>query len=325
MITELVTADIGGTHARFALAQIENGRVLHLGEALTLKTADHGGLAEAWSAFSNHLGRPLPDAAALAFAYPVQNDLPELTNMPWRINSLTISQDLRIGRHLVLNDFAAIGHAAATLSSSNFLHIAGPDLELPETGVISIVGPGTGLGVGLVIKSDGQYQVVPSEGGNMDFAPRDDLDDRLMAALRTRYSHVSAERVVSGPALMDIYWVIASEKPRYDNDGDLWQAALQGSDPLAVAALERFCLCLGAFAGNVALAQGANALVLAGGLGLRLRGYLPASGFARSFAAKGEYNSIMEQLPVKLIVHGEPGLYGAAAAFASRFGEQAAG
>lgn len=319
MVTELVTADIGGTHARFALAQIGNGQVLQLGEPLALRTAEHSGLAEAWRAFAGHLSRPLPSAAALAFAYPVESDLPELTNMPWRIDPHRLPEDLDITEHLILNDFCAIGHAAATLGPSHFLHVAGPDIPLPENGVISIVGPGTGLGVGMVIKNDGRYQVIASEGGNMDFAPRDELDDRLMAALRRRYSHVSAERLISGPALMDIYAVIADAPPPYADDRSLWHAALEGSDPAAAAALERFCVCLGAFAGNIALAHGANALVLAGGLGLRLRGYLPASGFAQSLAAKGEYRSLMEQLPVKLIVHAEPGLYGAAAAFASRF------
>jgi glucokinase len=319
MITELVAADIGGTHARFALAQIEDGRVLRLGEALTLKTADYSGLAEAWQAFARHLGRPLPSAAALAFAYPVENDLPRLTNMPWTIDARTLPGDLGIAEHLVINDFAAIGHAAATLEPSHFLHIAGPDVPLPETGVISIVGPGTGLGVGLVIRADGQYQVIASEGGNMDFSPHDDLDDRLMAVLRERYGHVSAERVISGPALSDIYAVIAEAQAPYAEDRNLWQAALDGSDPTAAAALERFCLCLGSFAGNIALAHGASALVLAGGLGLRLREHLPSSGFAERLVAKGEYRSILEQLPVKLIVHPEPGLYGAAAAFAARF------
>lgn len=319
MITELVAADIGGTHARFALAQIEDGRVLQLGEALTLNTADHAGLVEGWQAFAHHLGRPLPRAAALAFAYPVENDLPQLTNMPWTIDRRTLPEALGIVQHVILNDFAAIGHAVATLGASHFLHIAGPDIALPENGVISIVGPGTGLGLGLVIRRDGQYQVIASEGGNMDFSPHDDLDDRLMAALRKRYGHVSAERVVSGPGLRDIYAVMADAEVPYADDRDLWQAALEGSDPTAAAALERFCLCLGAFAGNIALAHGANALVLAGGLGLRLRGHLPASGFTERLVAKGEYRSILEQLPVKLIAHPEPGLYGAAAGFAARF------
>ena len=319
MTIELVAADIGGTHARFALAEIEDGRVRHLGDALKLETADHAGLVEAWQAFARHVGRPLPSAAALAFAFPVDNDLPQLTNMPWTIDPRTLPHALGIDRHLILNDFCAIGHAAATLDPSHFLHVAGPDIPLPSSGVISIVGPGTGLGVAQVILRDGQYQVIASEGGNMDFSPHDDLDDRLMAALRRRYGHVSAERLVSGPALRDIYAVIADTEAPYAEDRDLWQAALDGSDPMATAALDRFCLCLGAFAGNIALAHGANALVLAGGLGLRLRHHLPASGFAERLAAKGEYRSILEQLPVKLIAHPEPGLYGAAAAFAARF------
>jgi len=319
MITELVAADIGGTHARFALAEVEDGRVLQLGEALTLKTADHAGLAEAWRAFADHLGRPLPSAAALAFAYPVENDLPQLSNISWTIDRATLAQDLGIVRHLVINDFCAVGHAIAALGASDFVHLAGPDIALPQSGVISIVGPGTGLGVGLVIRGDGRYRVIASEGGNMDFSPSDEVEDRLMAALRSRYGHVSAERVVSGPGLMDIYAAIAQGEALYANDRDLWQAALEASDPLAAAALERFCLCLGAFAGNIALAQGASALVLAGGLGLRLRDYLPASGFAERLVAKREYRSILEQLPVKLITHAQPGLYGACAAFAARF------
>jgi glucokinase len=226
---------------------------------------------------------------------------------------------LGIVQHVMLNDFGAIGHAIASLAPSHFLHIAGPDIPLPESGVISIVGPGTGLGVGLVIRSGSQYEVIASEGGNMDFSPHDDLDDRLMAELRRRYGHVSAERVISGPGLRDIYAVIADSQAPYADDLDLWQAALEGNDRAAAAALQRFCLCFGAFAGNVALAQGANALVVAGGLGLRLREHLPVSGFAEGLVAKGEYRSIMEQLPVKLIAHPEPGLFGAAAAFAARF------
>ena len=319
-MTELVAADIGGTHARFALAEIEDGRVLQLGEALTLRTADHAGLAEAWQAFADHLGRPLPSAAALAFAYPVENDLPQLTNMTWTIDARTIPEDLGVVQHVILNDFAAVGHAVAMLGPSHFLHLGGPDVPLPESGVISIVGPGTGLGVGLAIRGKGRYQVIPSEGGNMDFSPRDELDDRLTAELRRRYGHASVERLVSGPGLRDIYAAIADADAPYADDRDLWLAALEGIDPAAAAALERFCLCLGAFAGNIALAHGANGLVLAGGLGLRLREHLPVSGFAEALVAKGEYRSILEKLPVKLIIHRDPGLYGAAAAFAAQFG-----
>jgi len=324
MISELVAADIGGTHARFALAQIEDGQVLELGDAVTLNTAEYGGLADAWQAFAQDLGRPPPSVASLAFAYPVENDLPQLTNMPWTIDQNTLPEVLGLTEHLILNDFAAIGHAAATLGSASFQHIAGPDIPLPASGVISLIGPGTGLGVGLVIRSGGRHQVIASEGGNMDFSPHDDLDDRLLMALRNQYGHVSAERLLSGPALRDIYAVIAGAPAPFADDRDLWEAALKGSDTAAAAALERFCLCLGSFAGNIALAHGAKALVLAGGLGLRLRDHLTGSGFAQRLFAKGEYRSILEQLPVKLITHPEPGLYGAAVAFAARFAEPGA-
>lgn len=318
MSTELVAADIGGTHARFALAQIDDGRVVRLGDALTLNTADHSGLPEAWQVFARHLGRPLPSAAALAFAYPVENDLPQLTNISWTIDARTIPRLLGVERYVLINDFAAISHAVAAFDPSHFLHIGGPDVPLPQTGVISVIGPGTGLGVGLVIRADGQHQVVASEGGNMDFSPNDDLDDRLMETLRRRYGHVSAERVISGPGLRDIYAMIAEAEAPYVSDRDLWSATLAGHDPTAAAALERFCLCLGAFSGNIALAHGANALVLAGGLGFRLREHLPRSGFAEAFAAKGEYRAILEQLPLKLVIHPQPGLFGAVTAFASK-------
>lgn len=235
------------------------------------------------------------------------------------VDRRTLPKVLGVDRHVILDDFGAIGHAVATLAPAHFLPIAGPDIPFPESGVISVVGPGTGLGVAMVIRGHRQTRVIASEGGNMDFSPNDDIDDRLIAALRRKYGHVSAERLVSGPALRDIYAVIADGGPPYADDRELWQAALEGSDPIAAAAMERFCLCLGGFAGNIALAHGANALVLAGGLGLRLAGHLRGSGFAERLAAKGEYKAILEQLPVKLIAYAEPGLYGAAAAFAARF------
>jgi glucokinase len=319
MTTELVAADIGGTHARFALARVEDGRVVHLTDALTLNTADHAGLPDAWRAFEDQLGRPLPHAAALAFAYPVEGDLPQLTNMPWTIDARTLPDDLKIADHVMLNDFAAIGHAVATLGPEHLVHITGPDVALSTCGVISVVGPGTGLGVGLLIRGDGYYQIIASEGGNMDFSPHDDLDDRLLAVLRKRYGHVSAERLISGPGLRDIHAVIADADAPYTGDRDLWLAAIDGEDPDAAAALDRFCLCLGSFAGNIALAHGADALVVAGGLGLRLQNHLGRGGFAERFVAKGEYRSILERLPVKLITHPQPGLFGAAAAFAARF------
>src|SRR5215470_360839 len=121
MATELVAADIGGTHARFAIARVEDGNVLELGETCLFRTVDHSGLVETWHAFARHLGRPPPSAAALAFAYPVENDLPKLTNTPWTIDPRILPEALGIDQHLILNDFTAVGHSVATLGPSHFL------------------------------------------------------------------------------------------------------------------------------------------------------------------------------------------------------------
>jgi glucokinase len=194
---------------------------------------------------------------------------------------------------------------------------------LPDSGVISIVGPGTGLGVAHVLRRDGRAFVTETEGGHLDFAPLDSIEDALLARLRARYRRVSVERIVAGPGLAAIIEALAAIEGRPVPAGDdktLWAAALDGTDSLAAAALDRFCLSLGAVAGDIALAQGASAVVIAGGLGLRLADHLPRSGFAQRFTAKGRFEVMMAEIPVKLITHPQPGLFGAAAAFAEEHG-----
>ncbi len=186
--------------------------------------------------------------------------------------------------------------------------------------MISIVGPGTGLGVAQLLRAGGHDHVVETEGGHVDFAPLDSLEDRILAWLRRRHGRVSVERIVSGPGLANLYQALAEIEGREPRPGDekaLWQAALAGADGLAAAALDRFCLALGAFAGDVALAQGAHAVAIGGGLGLRLAGHLPGSGFRDRFVAKGRFERRMEAIPVKIITYAQPGLFGAAAAFAA--------
>jgi len=165
----------------------------------------------------------------------------------------------------------------------------------------------------------GDYRVQATEGGHIDFAPVDSIEDSILARLRQRYRRVSAERVVSGPGLVDIYEALAGMEGRAIQQVDdkmLWGLGTSGEDSLAAAAVDRFCLSLGSFAGDIALAQGAGGVVIAGGLGLRIRDTLLKSGFASRFKAKGRFEGLMAALPVKLITHPQPGLFGAAAAFA---------
>ncbi len=317
-MTELVAADIGGTHARFALATVADGKVVRLGEPVTLNTNDHVSLQSAWTAFGERSAQPLPRAVAISFAGPVHGDVLKLTNNPWVVRPAQLPAELGVDTLTLINDFAAVGHAVATMGPEQYRHVCGPDVALPQFGTISIVGPGTGLGVAHVFRHANGYHVSGTEGGHADFAALDPLEDRIVADLRGRYRRVSAERMISGPGLANIYDVLR----RIEGHGhsfeetELWTAALDGSDSLAVAALDRFCLCLGAFAGDIALAQGGAGVVIAGGLGLRIVDRLNASGFALRFTAKGRFQAYMAAIPVKIVIHEEPGLLGAAAAFA---------
>ncbi len=192
-------------------------------------------------------------------------------------------------------------------------------MPLPATGTISVIGPGTGLGVAHFHRFAGGYHVQATEGGHVDFAPVDSVDDALLARLRKRHRRVSAERVVSGPAIVDIYETLAALEGRpviEQDDKAIWESGMAGTDSLAAAAVAHFCMALGSAAGDYALAHGAAGVAIAGGLGYRIRETLLASSFAERFRFKGRYEQLMAGLPVKLITHPQPGLFGAAAAFA---------
>jgi len=316
---EVVAVDIGGTHARFAIAEVVDGQVVSLGDETKLKTAEHGSLQLAWQAFGRAIERPLPRAAGIAVASPITGDAIKLTNNPWTLRQSQIAERLELDRFTLVNDFAAVGHAVAQLGDADFTHLCGPDRPFPERGAITVCGPGTGLGVAQVVRHAAGYEVIATEGGHLDFAPLDGIEEAILKRLRKSFTRVSVERIVAGPGIVGIYETLADLEglPVVSRDDKtLWNLALAGEDSLAVAALERFCLSLGAVAGDLALAHGPTGVVIAGGLGLRIKDRLITSGFAERFAAKGRFQSLMESIPVKLITYPEPGLYGAAAAFA---------
>jgi glucokinase len=322
--TQLVAVDIGGTHARFALASVSAEGQITLGEPVTLHTSDHGSFQLAWQAFRERMGGTLPPAVSIAIAGPVGGEVIRFTNNPWIIRPGLIQEKLGVERYTVVNDFAAVAYAVALAPEDQFLHLAGPDVPLPAAGTLSVLGPGTGLGVahlwrnGLPHGKGGFYHVQATEGGHTDYAPLDLIEDAILARLRKRHNRVSTERVVSGPAIVDIYQTLAAMENRavHDvTDVEIWTAGTNHSDPLAAAAVDRFCLALGSAAGDCALSHGASGVVIAGGLGYRIRETILASGFAERFCAKGRFAGMMAQMPVKLITHPQPGLFGAAAAY----------
>ena len=319
MSRTIAVADIGGTHARFALATIDRGRVIELGETVTMQTADHASFQLAWQDFCARNPGDEPDAIGIAFAGPVGGDVLKLTNNPWVIRPALMKEKLGVSDFRIVNDFGAVAHAVAQFGDEHFEHLRGPQVTLPTNGLTSIVGPGTGLGVAQLLRTDHGYHVIETEGGHGDFAPLDPLEDQILAFLRRTLRRVSVERIACGSGLVNIYQALASIEGKAIADVDdkmLWAAALEGSDPIAGAALDRFFLTLGAVTGDLALAHGADSVVLAGGLGYRLKDRFAGSGFSDRFIAKGRFERRMEAIPVKLVTHPQPGLFGAAAAFA---------
>jgi glucokinase len=151
-VREIVVADIGGTHARFALAALDRGRVTAMREPVVLRTNDHKCFEAAGQEFGRRCGSPLPNDLAIAFAGAVDGDELKLTNSSWVLEPAELRLSLRLNSLNVLNDFGAVAHAVATLEAGSFKHLCGPEQPLPREGVITIIGPGTGLGVALLVR-----------------------------------------------------------------------------------------------------------------------------------------------------------------------------
>ncbi len=319
-MTDIIAADIGGTNARFARASLDERGVPTLGTVRKYKVADYPSLQACWRAFTDDEAGdgPLPDAASIAFATAIGREVIKLTNSNWVIRADTLANDLNLRSVRLVNDFEAVAHAVSRLPDDNLPLLFGEDRPFPRDGGVTILGPGTGLGVAMIAYDEGQPHVIATEGGHLDFAPLDHIEEKILSYLRDKFLRVSTERIVSGPGLNYIYkalGTIGHDRVVLMEDPELWQAALDNTDEFARRALERFCLCYGSVAGDLALAQGPHSVVLAGGLTQRMRDFLPNSGFHARFKAKGRFESLMASIPIRLAVHEEIGLFGAAAAF----------
>jgi glucokinase len=321
-VTELVALDVGGTHARFARATVSNGWI-SLGDPVTLNTSNYASLQTAWEEFERISAGPIPRAASIAIAAPIVGETIRMTNNSWIFRTDAVGEQLGLEAVTLINDFGAVAHAVARTPAHELVHIAGPDIPLPARGTVSVIGPGTGLGVAHFHRQTGGYHVQSTEGGHIDFAPLDAIDDWMMTKLRKKHLRVSTERVHSGPGILEIYHALAAVEKRPPDtvdDKTVWQHGISREDSLAAAAVDRFCASLGSLCGDYALAHGAGGVVLAGSISLRLRELLPKSAFGERFRFKGRYTEMMAGIPIKMIVHPQPGLYGAAAAFAAAHG-----
>lgn len=304
-------ADIGGTHVRFAL--------VYPGETeprdpLVLRCADYPSPNTAAEAYLTAVAPPVrPGRGAFAVASPVTGDVVDLTNYTWHFSIDDVRRILSFDRLEVVNDFTALALAIPHLTADDFTKLGGgaPVADTP----IGIVGPGTGLGVSALVPTpDGGWVALATEGGHVTMAARTAREFAVLQWLDKQFDHVSAERVLSGPGLVNLYTALAAvnnRTPAYSSPDAISTRALDGTCPICGEALDMFFAMLGTVAGNLALSLGARGgIVIAGGIVPRLADAFAASQFRRRFEDKGRFKDYLAAIPCSLLTHPYPAFAG---------------
>ena len=311
----LLIGDLGGTNARFALADSEKPAFSNVE---TLHCNDYESADDAIRHYLETVKAGTPEAICLAAAGPIIDRRVRFTNNHWEISADGLAADFSIDAVRLLNDFEAIAYSVPYLTEDECMPIGLPKPRPldAENYMVGIIGPGTGLGaVGLRRHGD-LYLPISGEASHGGFAPETQVQIDILRALRERFDRVSSERLVSGPGLQNIYWAlmrIHGEQRAHLSPAEIFKAAIDNTDPLASEAVQMFFEVFGQVAGDLALALGAqDGIFIAGGIAKRYPDLLKNSGFRSGFENKGRYRSLMERVPTQLILHDQPGLLGAA-------------
>jgi len=306
-----LVADVGATYIR--LAVFDNDRISHVQvraskEFPSIQDAIRAYLAE-------HLplaGGRRVNAAAIAVAAPVTADWITLTNHVWSFSIDRLREDLALERLIVINDFTAIATAIPYLTTDDLEQIGGGvALASAPTGII---GPGSGLGVAALVPATNAWVPLSGEGGHVTLAPATESESNVLDRLRANFGHVSAERVLSGPGLVNLYQALvatADVPPISYTSAQITDPSLCEDDPYCRQAVEMFCAILGTVAGNLALTIGAlGGIYIAGGIVPKLGKRFAQSQFRIRFEDKGRLQPYLAQIPTFVIVHPFPALVG---------------
>jgi glucokinase len=314
-----LVADIGGTNARFALTDLHADQTRLL-ECRALRNADFASLQHAAEHFLAAVGVQ-PARAAIAVASPVNADEIRLTNRAWSFSRRELQQSLGLDELRMLNDFGAVAWAVPALQDADRTHLFGPPFE-PLQGPVTVIGPGTGLGVALLVGSpDEGWRVIETEGGHVTYAPIGEEEETISRWMAAHFGRASNERVLCGNGLSQIDAVLRGDmsmdtgRPGSLRDpAQIVDAALAGHDVAARRTLARFCAVLGSVAGDAALIHGARRVVIAGGIVPRFIPFLRSSAFRERFLLKGRFAAYLESVSICIATHPQPGLLGAATA-----------
>jgi glucokinase len=310
----MLVGDVGGTHTRFATVSVSGAPpvVSHRLEV----PAELPDLPAALRAYLDRSGLDaIPDCAVIAAAGPVTDETVNLTNRTLQVRAADLIH-FGFERVKIINDFAALAFAADRLGPSD-LHTIGPSVEGLADEPISIVGPGTGLGVSCLVRNRGGPVALATEGGHIGFAPVDNQQMAMLSTLEQRFGRVSVEHLLSGPGLEVLHSVLDDFAGRHHHElsAEAISAAALSGDAACLTTISLFCSILGAVAGDIALAHGARGGVLiGGGIVPKIERLLHESPFRRMFEHKGRMSGYMQGIPTKLIVNPDATLIGAARA-----------
>ena len=315
----VVLADVGGTHVRFALADVECARPLVTDSIRAYDVGDFATFTDAARSYIDDIGAR-PQSGVFAFAGPVDGDVVHMTNHSWTVSRAQVCAKLAMESVHFINDFAAMSLCIPLLASADMRvigSVGAARVDASREQTFAVVGPGTGLGVGALLLRDGSVSALETEGGHVAFAPGSDLEIAILRRLQTRFSRVSYERVLSGAGLANLHRALGEIEGGHAESlapEEITRRAAHGADPRCVRAIQIFCELLGALAGDFVLALGAwDGVYLSGGMAPIVLPWLEAGGFRRRFEDKGRFAHRFARVPSMVIMHPQAGLLGAAA------------
>ncbi len=316
----ILAGDIGGTSTRLAYFDTAEGKLVPVVEE-RFPSREAASLEEIVGRFVAEHGLAA-EQACFGIAGPVRQGKVRTPNLPWSVDADVLAQTVGLGEVLLINDLEANAHGIDLLLPEDFA-VLNPGTPDP-TGTIAVVSAGTGLGEALACWDGAAHRPLPSEGGHADFAPRNELEAKLLLYLRAEHGRVSTERLVSGPGLRNIYRflrdtrhltetpAVVEEMRREDPSEAITRAALAGVCPLCDQVLDLFVSLYGAEAGNVALRYLATGGVyLGGGIAPKIIDRLKGPSFMLAFSTKGRLSPLLESIPVRVILNDRTALLGA--------------
>lgn len=306
-----LVGDVGGTNARLALCDMETGRISH---AVTYCGLDYASLEEVIQIYLDDQIHNV-QMACIAIACPITGDKVTMTNHTWSFSITEMKKNLGLTKLTIVNDFTAVSMAIPVLGADDKVQLGGGSAQTDQP--VAIYGAGTGLGVAHLVRTEEGWLSIAGEGGHVDLASNTDQEELLIKQLRLELGHVSAERVLSGPGLVNIYNALLksdNRTPSVLTPQQVSDRAVSGECADCHQALSLFCVLMGRFAGNLALNLGTfGGVYIAGGVVPHFLEFFKASDFREAFEDKGRFKDYLKAIPVFLITHPQVGLLGAGA------------